>query len=373
MQTCGTRTRQSARSSGGSSGCPCRGEVDALMVQAQKVDEWRDKPVGLGHGRGPARHPLILKVLAALRHMAKGLDPDDLEDVARISESTLRAFIKQFVKWLSVEMYPLHVKLPDAAKLRASLKVYAKLGTPGAYCETDGVHLEWEACPAAWRARCVGKEGYPTIAFNVSILHSREIIHVSEWCAGAVNDQTQARHDKLFQKLRHSQADLTDNPDLLKFELLDHAGNPVGHEGLYAIVDGGYLAWRCLQPPLKHAAGDDAARWSERMESIRKAVEMTFGILKKRFRLLRGAQDSRDPVHISHVFRACCVLHNILLKHDKLDSMGVRSSDWVQSKEVLRTRALSLQDVVRDPFRRECVHRLFRQLPLLEAYYEENA
>ena len=40
---------------------------------------------------------------------------------------------------------------------------------------------------------------------------------------------------------------------------------------MYAIVDGGYFAWRCLQAPLRDAAGDDGARWSERLlESVRR-------------------------------------------------------------------------------------------------------
>ena len=62
--------------------------VDKLMAAAQRKPEWADKPAGQGNGRGPARHPLILKVLAALNFLAKDQDPDDLEQVARISVST---------------------------------------------------------------------------------------------------------------------------------------------------------------------------------------------------------------------------------------------------------------------------------------------
>ena len=126
------------------------------------------------------------------------------------------------------------------------------------------MHLEWDACPAAWRARCVGKESYPTIAFNVSILHSREIIHVSDWCSGATNDLTQAKHDALFEALHtESQRGLGVPDAQLKYMLLNKDGVEQQFEQLYAIVDGGYHAWRCLQAPLKHAAGDDAARWSD--------------------------------------------------------------------------------------------------------------
>ena len=311
--------------------------VDKLMAAAQRKPEWADKPAGQGNGRGPARHPLILKVLAALKFLAKDHDPDDLEQVARISTTTLRRFIVEFVTWLGTEQYAIHVGLPDAEKLRASLSVYEKLGFPGAYCETDGVHVEWNNCPAKWRIECTGKEGYPTIAFNVSILHNKEIIHGTSWTGGATNDQTQARYDELFQKLRWDQEKLAPN-ELLKYKLLDEKGELVEWIGLYAIVDGGYFAWRCLQAPLRDAAGDDGARWSERLESVRKSVEMTFGIMKKRFKVLRNAMLFRDPKYIEKVFRACCTLHNLLLRYDRLDTMGQRGQDWVKSKEVIRAR-----------------------------------
>ena len=47
------------------------GMAMALVSEAQPNPAWRDKPSGTGHGRGPARHPLVLKVLAALRHLAE--------------------------------------------------------------------------------------------------------------------------------------------------------------------------------------------------------------------------------------------------------------------------------------------------------------
>ena len=41
-------------------------KVDELVAEASKQSRWADKPPGPGHGRGPARAPLVLKVMAAL-------------------------------------------------------------------------------------------------------------------------------------------------------------------------------------------------------------------------------------------------------------------------------------------------------------------
>ena len=45
-------------------------EVEKLVAKAQAEPAWTDKPPGAGNGRGHARHPLIIKVLAALRCLA---------------------------------------------------------------------------------------------------------------------------------------------------------------------------------------------------------------------------------------------------------------------------------------------------------------
>jgi hypothetical protein len=298
--------------------------VEKLVAEAQGVPAFADKPAGAGNGRGPPRHPLLIKVLAALRCLAKGVDVDDVEEVAQISESSLRTFVPQFFHWLAEEIFPREVRLPTGEHLENSLHVYARLGFPGAYCDTDGVHLGWEACPAKWVPMFRGKEQYPTLAFNVSVLQSTEIIYVASWLPGSKNDKTQAQHDELFGWLR---AGLL-HPD--KTYLLYRAdGTVIECKGLYALVDGGYHEWRILQCPLSAAAGDDAAAWSERVESVRKAVECTFGILKKRFKILRRDFNCHTADQISDTFKACCALHNMLLRNDGRDNLGHYPSDWL--------------------------------------------
>lgn len=56
------------------------------------------------------------------------------------------------------------------------------------------------------------------------------------------------------------------------------------------------------------------------MESVRKDVECTFGSLKARFRILRNPIEYHDQSCIDNVFFTCCIIHNILLTIDGLDS-----------------------------------------------------
>ncbi len=71
------------------------------------------------------------------------------------------------------------------------------------------------------------------------------------------------------------------------FELLnyDHLGNviSVNYKGVYVIVDNGYLQWLCTVPPFTVTSNMNEICWSKWLESMRKDVECTFGILKGRW------------------------------------------------------------------------------------------
>jgi hypothetical protein len=57
--------------------------------------------------------------------------------------------------------------------------------------------------------------------------------------------------------------------------------------GVWQIVDNGYLNWSTTVPPLKTSCNRSDIGFSKWLESIRKDVECTFGILKGCFRILK--------------------------------------------------------------------------------------
>ena len=66
--------------------------------------------------------------------------------------------------------------------------------------------------------------------------------------------------------------------------------------------------------------GSREDRWSENVESVRKDVECIFGILKKRFLILKHPIRLAKEQQIERLFVTCCVLHNLLLEYDGLDA-----------------------------------------------------
>ena len=65
-----------------------------------------------------------------------------------------------------------------------------------------------------------------------------------------------------------------------------------------------------------------------RCESVRKVVERVFGILKKRFRILKLPMLGRDINQIEDKLFSCCILHNMIMQDKGRMDMGHMEEDW---------------------------------------------
>ena len=80
-----------------------------------------------------------------------------------------------------------------------------------------------------------------------------------------------------MHQLREGDLNLTMN-----FELHTEKGKKITIDGCYVVVDNGYLQWSTNVPPYKNSANRSELRFSQWLESLRKVVDCTFGILKGR-------------------------------------------------------------------------------------------
>ena len=90
-------------------------------------------------------------------------------------------------------------------------------------------------------------------------------------------------------------------------------------KGCYVLVDNGYLKWSVTVPPMKNTTSRSEIRFSEWLESLRKDVECTFGILKGRWRILKTGIRTHELLNCDRTWLTCCSLHNMLLDVDGLD------------------------------------------------------
>jgi hypothetical protein len=84
--------------------------------------------------------------------------------------------------------------------------------------------------------------------------------------------------------------------------------------GAYLICDNGYHRWPISISPYANAdCASIEEYFSTNLESVQKDVECTFGILKKRWRVLNDGFYYRDINICEKIFVTCCCMNNFLL------------------------------------------------------------
>ena len=257
--------------------------------------------------------PPEIKILGVLYWLGEGCSFRTIYNLSGrvLSRVSFTNFAKKFCHCLRHHLTDVWLQHPcSPAELREVSAAFAKKGFPGCCGSTDGVQIPWEGCPYAYRASFTGKEGYPTLGFNVTVAHDLRILHVCSMFAGRFNDKTKVLYDDYVSYLRGGSSHL-------EYETIALDGYRTLQTTPYLICDCGYHRWAQLMCPYKTTSKEMLALWSKRLESIRKDVEHLFGVLKKRFRVLKLPLQFREASFIENIFFTCCIFHNMLLKHDK--------------------------------------------------------
>ena len=144
-----------------------------------------------------------LLVLASLRLLGSGCTYDLAEEFTSVGQETLRCFFQNiFCKW-GRALSRKTVTLPETEEeMRHVVGLYERVGLPGCVGSVDCVHLVWDKCPAGYVSQCKGKEKHATLAFQAVVSHTKRILALSHFFAGATNDKTIARYDTAIQKIR---------------------------------------------------------------------------------------------------------------------------------------------------------------------------
>ena len=169
--------------------------------------------------------------------------------------------------------------------------------------------MKWSNCPTGDHNRAKGKEGYPTLGFQCITDFNRRVMAIYGPQFGSRNDKDIVKHDVNVRAIRKKR--LFTNTT---WQYYDGDGNVQSERGMYLICDNGYLLWpTSICPYSKANNATPEGFFSTNLESVRKDVECTFGILKKRWKVLNHGFKQRDIVKCEQIFIACCVLHNFLL------------------------------------------------------------
>ena len=156
-----------------------------------------------------------------------------------MSESTVCAVFRTFCGRFAREMNQEYVHLPTGATQEEVMEHYHKLGFTGAIGSTDVTHVKWDSCPYSLHRSYMGKDGYPTIAYQATVDFTGRVQGATKGFAGAHNDKTIIRYDLAAQTIR-------EHPQYTKqtFDLRRANGTVERHKGNYLLVDNGYYKVR---------------------------------------------------------------------------------------------------------------------------------
>jgi hypothetical protein len=280
---------------------------------------------------GSPSSPIELMLLGSLRYLGRGWTFDDIEEATCINQETHRQFFDIFITFGRAVLFPMYVVMPKTAEdVKDHMLEMASAGFPGNGGSTDATHVMSERISNAqqqsnksWKLGCTAR------TFNLTCNHRRKILSTTSGHPARWNDKTLQIFDPLMQGI--------DKGDILGdflFTLLeaDLNGNivEVEYKGVWLMVDNGYLRKATAVPPLSRSLVAKEIRWSQWLESMRKDVECTFGILKGRWRILKAGIRLHGVEKVGNIWHTCCALHNMLLEVDGLDQPvdGVLASCW---------------------------------------------
>ena len=268
--------------------------------------------------------PVELLILGVLRILGRGAFYDDVAEIIGCSEETVRTFFLKFCHEFSSRLFHEYVRSPTLPEdYLPIMETYARLGFPGAIGSTDCTHLRRDRVRHGERNFWCGKAGFPTAAYELTCDFTRRILAVTRGHPGTRNDKTIIRFDGFVDEVRRGVLFPT-----LPFKLSTADGHEVDERGVYLITDQGYHRWRCLQCPMGALATKQEQLFSTRIESVRKDVECTFGILKGRFRILKLPLLFHRQSDVDNVFFTCCVLHNMLHRNAARVFQWEQDADW---------------------------------------------
>ncbi|GJS65000.1 ALP1-like protein isoform X1 [Tanacetum coccineum] len=178
--------------------------------------------------------------------------------------------------------------------------------------ETDVVFLEQAY---AYHQQLVAEENHLPLTRN-PINRDREgaeerlmADYFNDHCrvAGANNDINVLDNSPLFDDLLNDTA-----------PVVPYVVNGVGYEKGYYLADGIYPQWATFVKSFTVANDAKHAYFKKRQEGARKDVERAFGVLQGRWGIIQQPARSYHVNTLHRVMYSCIILHNMILKDQKM-------------------------------------------------------
>ncbi|KAK3915032.1 Protein ALP1-like [Frankliniella fusca] len=228
-------------------------------------------------------------------------------------ETTVFRVSRRITDWL-LSIMPQHIVWPRGEDIRPTANRFAgAAGINKCIGAIDGSHIGIEKPQEYGRAYWCRKEKYSIVLQGV-VNHQMMFTNVHCGDPGSYHDIRVLRRSELHTAAERNLEDLFPNDTFL-----------LGDKGYVGVGK------KWIVTPFKDYGNLSPVQidFNRRVCSTRVCVEQAFGILKSRFRYLRGTMRLRDVHFAARLVVACCVLHNICIKSndDGRDFMDLEDGD----------------------------------------------
>jgi hypothetical protein len=294
----------------------------------------------------------LQKCTAAIRQLANGSSADGLDEYLKIAETTSMEALKMFVKGVREVFGERYLRRPTVEDTERLLKLGEKRGFPGMFGSIDCMHWRWERCPVAWKGQFTrGDQKVPTMILEAVASHDLWIWHAFFGAAGSNNDINVLNQSTVFINELKGQA-----------PRVQYMVNGNQHNIGYFLADGIYPEWAVFVKSISLPITEKDKLYAQKQEGARKDIERAFGVLRRRWCILKRAARLHDRSVLRDIVLACIILHNMIVEDEKdlamieenLDLNEPASSSTVQAPEfspehdVPLQRALEKDTTIRD-------------------------
>jgi hypothetical protein len=254
----------------------------------------------------------LQKCTATIRMLAYGTPADLMDETFGVAESTAMECMINFVQGVRHIFGDKYLRRPTEQDIQRLLQFGEAHGFPGMLGSLDCMHWEWENCPVAWKGQYVrGDHGVPTIMLEAVASKDLWIWHAFFGAAGSNNDINVLDQSPLFTQVLQGRA-----------PAIEFAVNRTTYNMGYYLTDGIYPEWAAFVKTISRPKLAKHIKYAALQESARKDVERAFGVLQKRWAIIRHPARLWEREELADIMYACVILHNMIVE-DERDSYGI--------------------------------------------------
>ncbi|XP_066165931.1 uncharacterized protein [Oryza sativa Japonica Group] len=306
-------------------------------------DYFRQRPNAVGLLGATA----LQKVYGAICMLAYDIPADSLDEVVRISESTMIEAFKHFVKAMVDVFADQYLRAPTAEDTTRLMAINTPRGFPGMLGCIDCMHWRWKNCPTGWKGQYSGHVDGPTMILEAVASKDLWIWHSFFGLPGSLNDINVLQRSPLFQRLTSGTA-----PEL------EFMVNGNKYTMGYYLADGIYPSWATFVKTISNPQGNKRIHYAKVQEGVRKDVERAFGVLQARFAMVRGPARFWDTETLWYIMTACVIMHNMIIDnerdedvdfdYDQEDSEVLRKEEYQRRNKPVLEKFLKIHKEIED-------------------------